>query len=279
MSASNDNKLRQVCYGSSRQGTICLADFPDWAVKHIASYLAAPSQALFAVALGSDIRSSATVRRQLDTLDFGEIEMELAVKLTDNHIQLVLVSCDAANNLKKLKLTNCIHITGAGLEPLRGSSVIEQMDLSLVGNHQRPMLDPEPPISCDHVLPILNSIIETEGCSLKHLQFPHVWRVNRSTDSDFHAFLLRFEDMLNNRDSGHCLNCHRDLPDYDGWIITDDGRDRCLLYGCDNHRCCICTNTYCGLNGCNSGYELCATCQRTYCGECRTMIECDHCDE
>ena len=78
--------------------------------------------------------------------------------------------------MKRLKLANCVNITGAGLEPLRGSLIIEQIDLSLVEEHQRPKINPEPQISWGHVLPILDSIIEREGCSLMHLQFPSVWR-------------------------------------------------------------------------------------------------------
>ena len=76
-----------------------------------------------------------------------------------------------------MRLANCINITGAGLEPLSGSSVIEIIDLSLAGNHESPRLSPEPPISCDEVLPILDSIIERgEECALKFLVPPKVWQ-------------------------------------------------------------------------------------------------------
>ena len=65
-----------------------------------------------------------------DTLDFGEISSILASKLTDDDIASILVSIDAKNTLKVLKLIGCDNISGAGLEPLRGSSVLEQIDLS-----------------------------------------------------------------------------------------------------------------------------------------------------
>lgn len=111
-----------------------------------------------------------------DILDFGKIGREHVVQLTDDGMNAILLCIDAVNNVRKLRLANCINITGAGLEPLRGSAIIEQIDLSLVGKHQSPVLNPEPPISCEFVLPILHSILGSGGCSLKHLQFPIKWR-------------------------------------------------------------------------------------------------------
>src|SRR5210317_2097099 len=91
-----------------------------------------------------------------DTLDFGEIEKELAAKLSDNDMNAILVHIDALRKVKRLMLTNCTNITGAGLRPIRFSNVVEQIDLSLVGLHQTPQLDPEPRIAYDIVLPILD---------------------------------------------------------------------------------------------------------------------------
>jgi len=149
-----------------------------------ANYLAPPSRALFSAALAinqniaaSDERNTAIVGNEWTTLvDFGDIGRDLAVKLSDGDISAVLQCIDAGNRVKKLKLTDCIHITGVGLEPLRGSSTIEQIDLSLVADHQCPCINPHPPISREFVLPILDSIIEREGCSLRHVQYPYVWQ-------------------------------------------------------------------------------------------------------
>jgi hypothetical protein len=164
------------------------SDLPRGILAHAANFLAPPSRALFAVALDESSaashneRSSAIAGNQWDVLDFGLIEKELASKLCDDHIEAVLLCIDAVNKLKRLKLTNCVNITGAGLEPLRGSAIIEQIDLSLVGEHQSPRFRTEPTIiSCDHALPILDSIIEREGFALKYLQFPHVWRAEPPT--------------------------------------------------------------------------------------------------
>ena len=107
------------------------------------------------------------------------------------NVGLRIKDIDAVNNIKKLRLTNCINITGVGLDPLWGSTIIEQIDLSLVGDHEEPTLTEiwhppikmdywcsredvvvpfDPPISCELVLPILDSIIERKGNLLKHLQ-------------------------------------------------------------------------------------------------------------
>ena len=91
-----------------------------------------------------------------------------------------MLAIDAVNNVKSLKVTNCIGIIGAGLEPLRGSIVLKRIDLSLVGDHVNPTIDPEPPISVSAVVPILDSIINTEGNSLVHVQLPKKWREQRS---------------------------------------------------------------------------------------------------
>ena len=54
-----------------------------------------------------------------DTLDFSDIGRDLASELTDSDISSILVSIDAANTLKVLKLIGCENITGVGLEPIQ----------------------------------------------------------------------------------------------------------------------------------------------------------------
>eukprot|EP00985_Skeletonema_marinoi_P028517 scaffold25143_cov73-Skeletonema_marinoi.AAC.1 len=111
--------------------------------------IAAPSRALFAVALDCrEVERSSAIAGGWVALDFGDIEKDLATKLSDEDIRGVLLSIDAINNLRSLWLTNCINITGVGLEPLRGSTIIQQIDLSLVCVHESCKLDPAPPISC-----------------------------------------------------------------------------------------------------------------------------------
>jgi hypothetical protein len=252
---NNSNKRRRLADDASLGG-VCLSDLPAERLTHIASFLPLPSRALFAAALddpkskfnasisnifpgnqlvGSggtlqfrDISAQLAERHvqsillaiealdRSDILDFGKIGREHVVQLTDDGMNAILLCIDAVNNVRKLRLANCINITGAGLEPLRGSAIIEQIDLSLVGKHQSPILNPEPPISCEFVLPVLHSILGSGGCSLKHLQFPIKWR-NLSYSltrqgMQLQQFLTRYDEFMQRRVRVSCLNCSYDLP-------------------------------------------------------------------
>jgi FtsZ-binding cell division protein ZapB len=266
----------------------CLGDLPVGILEHAASFLAAPSRAFFSVALTTDYDppsdNSSITGNDWDTLDFGEIEEELAMRLSDNDLSNVLQHIDAVNNVKRLRLTNCINITGSCLESLRGSKVVEKIDLSLTDDGESPVLDPDPPISSELVLPVLDSIVAAERCGLKHVQFPHKFRTGtgRSTDSDFHAFILRYNEMRDNRDSIACLNCGDNIhQDSMGWINTCIGRE---YYATHNHICYQCTRQYC--YSCSDEEEddevilrYCKSCQRDYCKECRRVKECGLCKD
>ena len=69
-----------------------------------------------------------------DSFDFRDIDKLLAKKLSDEDIGGLLVCLDAINTVKVFKLKGCVNIIGHGLEPLRGSRVLEQLDLNPDGN-------------------------------------------------------------------------------------------------------------------------------------------------
>ncbi len=101
-----------------------IAHLPSAALIHITSYLKSPpiSRALLAVAIAKDADSlsqdsivSGIVGDDWGTLDFGEIEKDLAAKLSDTDFSGVLHCIDAVNTVKKLRLTNCISIIGSCL--------------------------------------------------------------------------------------------------------------------------------------------------------------------
>jgi len=107
------------------------------------------------------------------TLDFMDVEKSLAGRLSDYDMFAILQCINAQYDvIKKLKLTGCVNLTGQGLSPLRGSVVLEQIDFSLLKRYQKP--DPyfskskmNHSLSKDAV--ILDSIVSTSGCSLKHI--------------------------------------------------------------------------------------------------------------
>eukprot|EP00984_Skeletonema_dohrnii_P007876 scaffold2901_cov91-Skeletonema_dohrnii-CCMP3373.AAC.20 len=271
-SAANGSSKRRRLLGDASLDAGCLSNLPSGILTHVANYLAPPSRALFAAALithqniaASDERNTAIVGNEWATLDFGDIEEDLAARLSDGDISAVLQCIDAVNEVKTLKLTNCVNIKGAGLEPLRGSSIIEQIDLSLVGDHQSPQLRPHPPISCEFVLPILDSIIEAEGCSLRHLQFPSAWGME-----DYEQILNRYNEMLVNRGVS-CLKCNVNLLPSWG----------CSSYGGQNYTCYECLKYYCGVctdddDECMLSY--CRLCERRLCVDCQKKKWCNGCE-
>lgn len=286
-----------------------IVHLPSAAFTHIASYLKSPpiSRALLAVAiattahpdaesLSQDSIVSDIVGDQWDTLDFGAVEKELAAKLSDADISGVLYCIDAVNRLKKLKLTNCISITGSCLEPIRNSRVIKEIDLSLVGVHESPVLDPEPPLSCNVVLPILDSILEPPLSpdatlpnhfarnplqlrrSLKFIYFPKVWRQQRA--DNFCEFLQRYSDLWREGQSHHCKKCFRYIEGWGARWVPSTAGDTCgvlakTCHGCLNHYCDQCWDecgNYLFLN-------FCCSCERYYCNECSKMRYCERCDK
>ena len=105
-------------------------------------------------------------------LDFLDLDESLRMKLTDGDIAGVLACIDAINHLKILRLPHCIKIRGDGLFPLRGSVVLQNVDLSIVPIE----IDQTPMLSIDAVLPTLESIVEMNQNVLKNVHVPKVWR-------------------------------------------------------------------------------------------------------
>jgi hypothetical protein len=279
--SDDSNKIRRR--GSATDDCCLLSDLPSRILEHTATFLAPPSRALFALALDLNSaklpneRSSAIAGNQWDILDFGGVEKELASKLTDDNIQAVLSCIDAVNRVKILKLTNCVSVTGAGLNPLRGSLLIEQIDLSLVGDCESPKLNPEPPISKDHVIPILDSIIEREGCALKLIQFPKVMRKERSAESDFHHFIQRYKEILESRGMC-CVECKETLSEN----AINTGHYYLKHYALQNNICYGCMKHYCSgrVNEDECSYlRHCSTCERKYCVRCVPMLSCENCGD
>ena len=219
-------------------------------------------------------------------LDFCDIDKELAGKLTDEDIGGVLMCIDAIQNMKKIKLTGCVNITGRCLEVLRGSTVLQQLDLSLVGLDDNgwpasPALDPEPPISELVVIPILDSIIGSEGCSLGQLQLPKKWRNERSTMLS--EFLTRYNIALNSRgivcSFGICdTKCNSICfhPHTNPRMSTDDDD---ADYGIQYFTCYECTKHYCPEHE-DETPDVCELCEKVRCTDCcngRKTDECDQC--
>ncbi|KAL7523387.1 hypothetical protein ACHAXR_000910, partial [Thalassiosira sp. AJA248-18] len=189
-------------------------DLPDALLANVATFLSKTTCALFATAI-SESKSSNWTRqassasmvivsqytkvhgaKQWESLDFMDIEKTVRVRLTDGDVGGILHCINAVPNLKSLKLTHCFAITGACLETLRGSMVLERIDLSLVEQHESPVLVPDPSISEAVVIPILDIIIRRiwHG-SIVHVQLPKKWRRRKS--EMLRQFLEAYDRELN----------------------------------------------------------------------------------
>ena len=199
-----------------------ICDLPDSVLLHITSYIQDTSRVLLAVALTASssswrksnwkikpsaasivILSGKTIRNFSSyIIDFVDMDKGLAAKLSDEDVGGVLASIGALHTIRRVKFTHCVGITGKGLEPLRGSIHLESIDLSLVGTRCSPNLNPEAKLSKMDVIPILDSILDAEGCTLKHVQFPKKWRMEQS--QLLGRFLAKYNRVMNSRN----IVCH-----------------------------------------------------------------------
>ena len=134
--------------------------------------------------------------RQWGVMDFVDIPVSLASRLSDDDLGAILVCIDAKHKLKQLKLTHCTNIVGHGFEPLRGSTVMKKLDLGLVRQFEAPYLGIAPgarnceflfddaKLSEGPVCAIIDSMYRRENDSLNRLQYPHTWSVNSSEPDD-----------------------------------------------------------------------------------------------
>ena len=311
---------RRKCAESS--SLTCISELPDQLLLDVSSYLPTPSRAMFAVALtantfswctkercerhpsaasraiisGASPSPSSTSHEGWSVLDFEEVEKSLALKLQDNDLRAMLICIDAKNNLKWLKLAGCIRIVGHGLEPLRGSKMLEHLDLSLKwslltdpqikkleADYERYGLsmndfnrsldlsgssllnNPDPKMNEEAVLPILNSIVNESGNSLKLIQLPENW--NLLSSEMLGQFYARYNELLHGRNL-HCSDCNElcRSQDPDSQWFGQSGQSR-TCYSCVKHFCIRHLN--------NS--KRCKYCKRLYCEDC--VIVCEKCEK
>lgn len=262
---------------------LTISDVPDEALAAVSSFLPKPSRALFAVAMTKTLTTACHVQailgRLVDnwtTLNFGDVDRSLASRLNDDDMLAVLTCIDARNRLWTLKLTGCFNLTGAGLEPLRDSTVLAQIDLSIVNPLKR-IDERRIPVSLseNYVIPILRSIIVTDDSSFKHLQLPKHFRMNQS------RLLEEFIDDVNEileEEGDICSKCQVGAwGNADGggnaWIIDDEHTPH---YGLQNYTCFKCTNHFCTEYDC---VVRCIGCDKLYCTDCVTFFECGSCSD
>ena len=199
---------------------------------------------------------------------------------------------------------------GHGLEPLRGSVVLEEFDASNIyfqtwGNRNQPSL------SEAAVVPILESIIDSDGNNLRNVSLPSKWCTEKSRNvpplsefyTKFNALMLSKEIKCvecsklcegNNENTCQvcckriCEDCDNDHEDEwgesDPFIRSCDNCSKNLCESCGEHRVCIgCDSVYCSLCANNDGVDAATYCESescengSLCNGCRVPEEHDDC--
>jgi len=271
-----DESNKRQRTASSNNNELHINDLPDGVLKGISSYLAKPSKVLFSIARRPN---GLWIFRNWSVLDFNDIEKSLAAKLSDDDIGEILKRIDAVNRLQILKLAGCVNITGSGLSSLSRAWAIQQIDLSLVGKHEVPLIEPEPKLSEDLVLPILDSIIIIRERSLKQLELPKKWRNTSSTELT--QFFERYSNYLESH-RHRCSKCDRTCTRSGGmeWIDLVEGDE---WHATQSFTCSGCLNYFCSDGNCldndNQPYvRWCKKCERGYCRSCSAVNECVSCN-
>ena len=256
-----------------------ISELPVGILVDVSAYLAKPSRALFAVAFiapssswqnknndlmhrPSSISTAIVSAQQWDTLDFEDIEKSLEIRLSDDDMYAVLQCINARNVLKKLKLTGCTNITGRGLIPLRESVALEQIDLSLLKQYDKPDdSETHNSMNKDIVLPILDSI-SSIGCSLKHILFPNNWKED-DDGGPLHEFANRYDQYQENQGIS-CSGCTERIRGH-RWFKAK------FMY--HYNTCYDCLKSYC--EECEGEFHLnyCNICKKDYCKECDRAVQ------
>ncbi|KAL7528542.1 hypothetical protein ACHAWF_002596 [Thalassiosira exigua] len=285
-----------------------ISDLCDDTLAHVASYLPCDpaSRLLLSAALSGsrafDRRQRATWRAIAPpparqgrergnglTLDFATLDAALASRLTDDDLRSVLVCArSSGDGTMKVRLMGCTGICGSGLDVLRGGDArdLEQLDLrvandecGLFGRVAR-FFQRMPGMREDEVLPILWSIVEVPGASLRHLRLPRVWMTNRSKQLD--RFLEMYERHMNGlttqcskaddcrscADSNECWDNSLEAEKTAQWI-GDGGNQLSTCYSCLK-------NAYQHPNR-MLGLRFCPACDRHFCQRCSIISGCKWC--
>ncbi|KAL7540032.1 hypothetical protein ACHAWF_006576 [Thalassiosira exigua] len=161
-------------------------------------------------------KQSCTLFSALPLILGGVDSKQVKARLTDDTLGALLVCMNAAKTIKRLKLTNCYGLTGAGLLPLKGSIALEQMDLSLVGENKNPFIGDNSSLSKEIVIPILDHIVSQEGNSLKHFELHRKWHNKPTLVCD--RFIATCNQL--NAEQEHCCHkCHQPVLE---WASADN---------------------------------------------------------
>lgn len=265
--------------------------FPYPALGNIASFLLPMERAFFA---GSNLCNCDTKELILhkinwDCFDIRVLKKSLLEKITDDDLASILLSIDARNTVKVLKLNQlCRKITGAGLRPLIGSQVIREIDLRLARHPSNKCY-----LDVAILVSILGEILEQSRrrkeeemfyghkiisyqnnqniairSSLELIHFPQTWIKSRP------RLLTQFLEIFNcDLIKLHCSECSGRCLDAG---INCSGPD----YGMNLAICSFCKQHQCRKHDIDdNSIRKCADCGAMGCGKCLKFFHCTLCDQ
>ena len=196
-----------------------------------------------------------------EILDFIDLPKDLAARLTDDDLAAILLCIDAKNNLKRLNLTHCFGIVGQeGLEPLRGSVVLEKLDLGLVRQIEIPVMFTDAQLTQEVVCEILNSILAVDGNEFRRLHVPWFGAFGIINPSERILQLIDSHDLAFMNEKNRCVYFGYDnlqgLLQLQNVENSSDIIDRCLQ--CNWHE----------------GYVTCTGCNKIVCSGCEGVETC-----
>ena len=227
------------------------------------------------------------------TIDFGaELSFKQRSLLTDRSLHRLLENVQAKQITKALSVRRCEKIQGYGLEPLRGSAVIEELDLRVKPSDTA--FNGRTGLHDSFVLGLLSSM----------MPFARPTEASHRTTMTSKLFTIRFNRQRNpDRVEGRPMRMHECFTSYSQvrtWVESFDGslKDRLWLdrvpcshcngvlvekipssifEGIDASaiRCVQCKQFSCGQNGCKST-SRCQLCLNDLC--CVSVKSCDNCN-
>mmetsp|Transcript_27520 Transcript_27520/g.55509 ORF Transcript_27520/g.55509 Transcript_27520/m.55509 type:complete len:409 (-) Transcript_27520:304-1530(-) len=222
-------------------------------------------------------------------MDFSVIGNKRSFHLTDRVLSVLLSRVNAVNVTEYLSLFGCYKICGSGLVPLRGSTVLKEIDLRLErGWRNRGDETPAHTVICT-VLRSMPPFQRTEdGCSTNGLRLIQIDRLRTGSSGREHLFIRppEFDDLFNTfgrkvaerleREGEKCNDCGILLYERLSTLAVSKGVDVGSLIPTPN-LCFLCKNVACGQGvNCNK-VQICFDCKKQICTECKKMDLCKDC--
>jgi len=253
---------------------MALINLPDNVLNNILTYLHPPS----AYQVGYSCKS--LLRKVFAMANLFEI-VRIPFNMSDKELEYFLVRCNAKERTKSIDLSYSRHVTGSGLGPLLGSSMVEFMDLRSM-----------PCLSYTGVLPVLRSMnsLWSFDCSVKHDREDQARNEVTLPEGYLDVWNLRGEVFCRKaaqEDSWQCMQCQSSD------VVARCHKKDCTTMVCQAHiakegaLCPDCKTWVCkasrfcsgcfACEKCRMGTEKCGNCGDRLCYKCYTRCQdCGH---